>query len=101
MTDIIYIVKDSDHGKEVEMFNYLNEHKKSLGKRNSNRNLFLYKVSKKGVIEPTNPKIQKIVDLLGTKILPLALTIKQGSLFNNDELAAMFDGVSLQQSEEN
>lgn len=64
--------------------------------------IFSYiKFQKKGVIEPTNPKIQKIVDLLGTKILPLALTIKQGSLFNNDELAAMFDGVSLQQSEEN
>lgn len=42
-----------------------------------------------------------MVDLLGINSLPIALTIKQGSLFNNDELAAMFDGVSFQQFEEN
>ncbi|KRL08128.1 hypothetical protein [Liquorilactobacillus hordei] len=100
MTDIIYIVKESDKRKEIEMFNYVMDHKKNLGKRNSNRNLFLYRVSKDGIIKPANSKIQKMVDLLGINSLPIALTIKLGSLFNNDELAAMFDGVSFQQFEE-
>lgn len=59
MTDIIYIVKESDKRKEIEMFNYVMDHKKNLGKRNSNRNLFLYRVSK-------DNKMSKLYKLKGS-----------------------------------
>ncbi|EJF00644.1 hypothetical protein [Liquorilactobacillus mali] len=71
-----------------------------MEKQNSNRNLVLYRVSKNGIVSPTDSKIQKIVDLLGTNTLPVALTVKKGSLYSNTELAAMVDGISLQQGEE-
>ena len=100
MVDIIYIVEESKNSKELEMFNYLIEHKESLGKQNRNRNLVVYKVSKNGKVRPADSKVQEIVDLLGTNALPIALTVKKGSLYSNTELEAMFDGISLQQGEE-
>ncbi|MCP0886258.1 hypothetical protein LB941_02760 [Ligilactobacillus sp. WILCCON 0076] len=96
MTDIIYIVKDTDESEELDTFEFLIENKAMLGKHNADRSLKLFHVNSTGKVYPKNKKIQAFIDDIGLKSLPIALTLKRNSLYTANELSSLFEGLDIQ-----
>ncbi|KRL35331.1 hypothetical protein [Liquorilactobacillus uvarum] len=98
MTDIIYIVKDSDKSEEVDIFEFLIKNKAMLNEHNADKNLKIFRVDNRGNVIPHNKKIQSFVDDTGYEHLPIALTLKQNALYTSSELSSMFEGLDIQSS---
>jgi len=100
MTDIIYIIADDYSDNRVDTFEFLQENNGMLGKRKENRTLYLFKVNSQGIVSPENSKVQQIVNVLGTTDLPLALAIKKGELLTANELSSLFEGLDIQEDDD-